>query len=52
LGDPTKAKKQLGWQPKTSFVKLVKMMIEEDLTRAKKDVFCKESGFKVNEFHE
>lgn len=52
LGDPTKAKEQLGWQPKTSFAKLVKMMIEEDLTNAKKDVLCKKNGFKVNEFQE
>ena len=26
LGDPTKAKEKLGWESKTSFEKLVKMM--------------------------
>ncbi len=31
LGDPTKAKKKLGWKPKTSFQELVKMMVEFDL---------------------
>ncbi len=31
LGDPTKAKKQLGWVPKYSFQALVKEMVEADL---------------------
>lgn len=30
-GDSSKAKYALGWQPKTSFLELVKMMIESDL---------------------
>lgn len=31
MGDPTKAKTQLGWQPKTSFQGLVELMMEADL---------------------
>lgn len=31
LGDPTKAKNQLGWQPKVNFESLALMMYEEDL---------------------
>lgn len=31
LGDPTKAKDKLGWEPKTTFEDLVKMMMEYDL---------------------
>ena len=31
LGDPSKAKKKLGWQPKISFEELVKEMVESDL---------------------
>jgi len=31
LGDPAKAKKQLGWEPKVKFEELVKIMIEGDL---------------------
>jgi len=31
IGDPTKAKKELNWKPKTKFKELVKLMIEEDL---------------------
>jgi len=32
-GDYSKAKKKLGWSPKTKFKKLVKIMVEEDLNR-------------------
>jgi GDPmannose 4,6-dehydratase len=31
LGDSSKAKKLLGWEPKTSFKDLVKMMVESDM---------------------
>jgi GDPmannose 4,6-dehydratase len=31
LGDPTKAKKQLKWEPKTKFEDLVKLMVDADL---------------------
>jgi GDPmannose 4,6-dehydratase len=35
LGDPTKAKKRLGWEAKTKFKDLVKIMIESDLDTLK-----------------
>jgi len=31
LGDPAKAKRELGWQPKVSFPELVRMMVDSDL---------------------
>jgi GDPmannose 4,6-dehydratase len=31
LGDPTKAKKALGWQPKVGFKELVKLMVDADM---------------------
>mgnify|MGYP001342399106 FL=1 len=37
LGDASKAKKELGWSPKTTFKDLVKMMVEEDLKLAKQE---------------
>ncbi len=37
LGDPSKVKKELGWEPKTSFKDLVKMMVEEDIKLAEKE---------------
>ena len=38
LGDPSKIKKTLKWEPKTSFKELVKMMIENDLNEAEKEL--------------
>lgn len=35
LGDPSRAKKELGWNIKTSFKELVKMMVESDIERVK-----------------
>jgi GDPmannose 4,6-dehydratase len=32
-GDASKASKKLGWRPKTSFEELVRLMVDEDLTR-------------------
>ena len=52
LGDPTKAREKLGWVPRTSFAGLVKMMVEADLEEAKRDLFCKNEGFKVNRYYE
>ncbi len=37
LGDPSKAKKELGWKPETSFQELVKMMVEEDIKLAERE---------------
>ncbi len=36
LGDPSKAKRVLGWEPKTKFRELVKLMTEADLEQAKR----------------
>ena len=35
IGDPAKAKRQLGWEPEVSFEKLVEMMVRADLDRLK-----------------
>ncbi len=37
IGDPAKAKKQLGWEPKVKFKELVKIMTEADLELAKRE---------------
>src|SRR3989344_4423593 len=31
IGDPSKAKKQLGWKPKTTFKQLIKIMVDADI---------------------
>ncbi len=37
IGDPAKAKRQLGWEPKVKFKELVKIMTEADLELAKRE---------------
>ena len=34
IGDSSKAKKQLGWEPKVRFNELVQMMVEWDIKHA------------------
>ena len=37
LGDSTKAKRVLGWKPRTKFTDLVKIMVDADLNQVRKD---------------
>jgi GDPmannose 4,6-dehydratase len=37
LGDPTKAKEKLGWEPKISFKEMVFEMMESDIKLAKNE---------------
>ncbi|MBW1940443.1 MAG: GDP-mannose 4,6-dehydratase [Deltaproteobacteria bacterium] len=51
LGDPTKARSKLGWEPTVSFDELVRMMVREDLKEAEKDRLCNRAGFRTyNQF--
>lgn len=52
LGDPSKAKEKLGWQPKTTFEELVKEMVVHDLREAEKDHLCQTEGFSTFNYHE
>ncbi|MBQ0031902.1 MAG: GDP-mannose 4,6-dehydratase [bacterium] len=38
LGDPSKAKRVLGWEPKVTFKALVKMMMDADMELARKEL--------------
>jgi GDPmannose 4,6-dehydratase len=46
LGDSTKARKILGWEPKVNFDQLIDMMIEADLELAKKERTLLDAGYK------
>jgi len=35
IGDPAKARKKLGWEPKVKFKELVRLMVDEDMRRLK-----------------
>ena len=47
LGDSSKARRQLGWEPKTTFAELVKEMVTMDLLEAEKDELCLQEGFQT-----
>src|SRR5690606_27134876 len=47
LGDPTKAKTKLGWQPECTFDQLVAEMVAEDMAIARRDAVVAREGFKV-----
>ena len=52
LGDASKAKKELGWQPKISFAELVKEMVKEDLEIAQRDAHVAKEGYRMFSHHE
>jgi GDPmannose 4,6-dehydratase len=52
LGDPSKAKKKLGWKPKHDLKSLVKDMMASDLALFKKDKYLLEGGHKILHHHE
>ena len=45
LGDPSKAKAKLGWEPQISLEQMCAQMIESDLQAAKRDAFLKQQGY-------
>lgn len=38
LGDATKARTELGWEPRVSFAELVEMMVDADVARLKREI--------------
>ncbi|MCP4682526.1 MAG: GDP-mannose 4,6-dehydratase [Desulfobacterales bacterium] len=51
LGDPTKARSNLGWESTVPFGELVKRMVRADLKKAEKDQLCGSAGFRTyNQF--
>jgi len=52
IGDPTKAKTKLGWEPKYDLAALVKEMMAYDLELFRKNKLLKEAGFEILKQHE
>ena len=52
IGDPSKAKRVLGWESKMGMKELVKVMVKADLDRAEMDNYLKSGGYKTPEYHE
>ncbi len=47
LGDASKAQRELGWTPKTSFDELVREMVECDLDASRRDALVLKHGYKA-----
>ncbi len=52
LGDASKARRQLGWKPRTTFSKLVQEMMRNDLLLAQRDQAIASAGFDAPPRHE
>jgi len=52
LGDASKAQRELGWTPRTSFDELVREMVESDLRAAQRDALVLRHGFDAYNVHE
>jgi len=52
LGDPSKAKAILGWEPELTLDDLVADMMQSDLKLMKRDQFLKNGGFKTMNYYE
>lgn len=52
IGDPTKAKTQLKWEPEYDLKGLVEDMMKSDLKLMKKDQYLKEGGYKTMNYFE
>lgn len=52
LGDPTKSKTKLGWEPKYDLQLLVEDMMQSDLNLMKKDEYLKQGDYKTLNYFE
>lgn len=47
LGDPTKARRRLGWEPRIGFEELVREMVAADLKEAERDLMVRDKGYRI-----
>ena len=52
VGDPSKAKNELGWEPKISLEELVEDMMKSDLKLMQKDLDLKKLGYEPKNYFE
>ncbi|MFN8238133.1 MAG: GDP-mannose 4,6-dehydratase [Chitinophagales bacterium] len=52
IGDPTKSKTKLGWEPKHDLASLVKDMMQADIRLFERDKYLLEGGHKIFNYHE
>lgn len=52
IGDPTKSKKQLGWEPKYDLQMMCSEMVAADIELFRRDQLLKEAGFEIKNEYE
>ncbi|MGL4994005.1 MAG: GDP-mannose 4,6-dehydratase [Bacteroidales bacterium] len=52
IGDPTKSKTVLGWEPEYDLASLCADMMQSDIKLVKKDTYLKEGGFQTQNYFE
>ena len=52
LGDASKARRQLGWEPTISFEELIREMVMADLREAEKDTMIRQQGYRIYDHSE
>ena len=52
IGDPTKAKEKLGWEPQIQLAELVEDMMSSDIKLMQKDKYLEEGGYTTLNYYE
>jgi GDPmannose 4,6-dehydratase len=52
IGDPSKAKTKLGWEPKVQLPELIKMMVAHDSKLAERELHLRNGGYKTENYYE
>tara|TARA_B110000483_G_C18126377_1_gene515778 strand:+ start:139 stop:1251 length:1113 start_codon:yes stop_codon:yes gene_type:complete len=52
IGDSTKAKKKLGWEPQITLEELVEDMMSSDIKLFKREIYLKEGGYNTLNYYE
>jgi GDPmannose 4,6-dehydratase len=52
LGDASKARRNLGWEPRISFEELIGEMVMADLREAEKDAMVRQKGYRIYDHSE
>ncbi|OWP61769.1 GDP-mannose 4,6-dehydratase [Hymenobacter amundsenii] len=51
IGDPTKAKQQLGWEPRYDLAALVREMVLSDVALFRRDAYLRAGGHEISRFY-
>jgi GDPmannose 4,6-dehydratase len=52
IGNPAKAKRELGWEPKYSLQALVQDMMKSDIKKVQKDKYLQDGGYRIMNYFE